>query len=446
MRRSTSILASALLLVVASCAWAVSVEEEVAVGRRVMMEMRSLNLTADPVLAEIGQRLSPVVDRTELPWRFWVIEDWRTYNAFAAPGGFVFITRTYFEKLNEAEAAFVLGHEMAHVDLHHYERNVKRSQEANIGHALLNVLIGGKASGAWRTATDLGATAYMTHYSRALEKEADLTGYAFAEAAGYDARLAVTALSKLGEQPELHPWIVNIYGTHPLMTSREDRLAAFGDEEPEDIESPPASPRHKRDLAQGLKPLDPQARIALRILAPGGGRWENSWRKNFTKRLHLRLTPLGFAIAGDDLMYKPDIGDPVEAARSREADYLLLVTVGEMSSAETGAPELAGTPVRAAVEVEAEVLAVSDGSRLWAGRFREESEGRDVLAVDAEILHADTCLGALVEKAAAEIALGCATAAGAEPAQSDEDAAAAEPTAGESESDTVSEEERPSAE
>jgi len=444
MRRSTSILASVLLLVLASCAWATSVEEEVQVGRRVMMEMRSLNLTADPALAEIGQRLSQVVERTELPWRFWVIEDWRTYNAFAAPGGFVFITRTYFEKLNEDEAAFVLGHEMAHVDLHHYERNVKRSREANLGHALLNVLIGGQASGAWRTATDIGATAYMTHYSRALEKEADLAGYRYAEAADYDARLAVTALSKLGEQPEIHPWIVNIYGTHPLMTSREDRLAAIGGEEPEEIEILPASPRYKRDLAQGMKPLDPQARIAVRILAPGGGRWENSWRKNFTKRLHLRLTPLGFVIAGDDLMYKPDIGDPVEAARSREADYLLLVTVSEMSSSDTGAADLTGTPVRAAVEVAAEVLAVSDGSRLWAGHVSEEGEGRDILAVDAEILHTDTCLGALVEKVAAEIAFGCATAAGAEPAQGDEDAAsAAEPASAESESAAASVEERP---
>ena len=444
MRRSPSILASALLLVLASCAWATSVEQEVEVGRQVMMEMRSLNLTADPALAEIGQRLSQVVERTELPWRFWVIEDWRTYNAFAAPGGFVFITRTYFEKLNEDEAAFVLGHEMAHVDFHHYERNVKRFQQANIGHALLNVLIGGRASGAWRTATDIGATAYMTHYSRALEKEADLAGYRYAEAADYDARLAVTALSKLGEQPEIHPWIVNIYGTHPLMTSREDRLAAIGGEEPEEIEILPASPRYKRDLAQGMKPLDPQARIAVRILAPGGERWENSWRKNFTKRLHLRLTPLGFVIAGDDLMYKPDIGDPVEAARSREADYLLLVTVSEMSSSDTGAADLTGTPVCAVVEVAAEVVAVSDGSRLWAGHFSEEAEGCDVLAVDAEILHTDTCLGALVEKVAAEIAFGCATAAGAESAQSAEEAAAAEPASAESES-AASEEERPPA-
>ena len=431
MKRSAYIPVFALLLALASSAWAISVEEEVRVGRQVMAELRSLNLTADPALADIGQRLSQVVTRTELPWTFWVIEDWRTYNAFAAPGGFVFITRTYFEKLSEDEAAFVVGHEMAHVDLNHYQRNVKRSREANIGHALLNVLIGGSASGAWRTATDLGATAYMTHYSRALEKEADFAGYGFAEAAGYDARLAVTALSKLGEQPELHPWIVNIYGTHPLMTSREDRLAAFGDEEPEAIEIPPASPRHTRDLAQGLEPLDPEARIAGRILAPSGGRWENSWRKNFTKRLHLRLTPLGFVIAGDDLMYKPDIGDPIEAARSRQADYLLLVTVGDMSNTEAGAADFTGSPVQAAVAVEAEVLAVSDGSRLWTARLSENAAGRDALPVDDTILHPDTCLGALVEKVAAEIAFGCAAAAGATSGPIDEDAAPKEiPLAG----------------
>ena len=107
MKRSASILAFALLLALASCACAISVEEEVRVGRQVMAELRSLNLTADPALADIGQRLSQVVARSELPWTFWVIEDWHTYNAFAAPGGFVFITRTYFEKLSEDEAATV---------------------------------------------------------------------------------------------------------------------------------------------------------------------------------------------------------------------------------------------------------------------------------------------------------------------------------------------------
>jgi hypothetical protein len=397
-----------------STAWGISLEGEVRVGRQVMQELRPMGLTSDPALHSIGTRLSGVVQREDLPWRFWVIEDWQTYNAFAAPGGFVFITRTYFEKLSEDEAAFVLGHEMAHVDLDHYERNVKRYNEASIGHLLLNVLVKGGAT--WQTATDLGATAYMTHYSRALEKEADLAGYGYAQAGGYDARLAVTALSKLGEQPNVHPWIVNLYGTHPLITSREDRLAAMGGEEPEDVEPPPPDPDHARNLTDGLAPLEPEVPVAVRILAPGGNgwdRWEHPWRKNFTKHLHVRLNPHGFSIAGDDLMYKRDLGDPVKAARSRQAEYLLLATVHTMSTEDLGPAELSGTPVKAVVDLAAELVRVEDGVTVWEGCLAEEAEGRDLLPVDREVLYTDTLLGSLVERTAGKIAFESAQAVGA---------------------------------
>ncbi|MBN1460019.1 MAG: M48 family metallopeptidase [Armatimonadetes bacterium] len=412
--RAIAILMLGLAIAASSSAWGISLEEEVDVGRRVMSEFRSLELTSDPALNETGARLSEVVQRQDLPWRFWIIEDSPSYNAFAAPGGFVFITRTYLEKLSEDEAAFVLGHEMAHVDLKHYERNVKRYNEASIGHLLLNVLVKGGAS--WQTATDLGATAYMTHYSRALEKEADFAGYGYAHAAGFDARLAVTALSKLGEQPNVHPWIVNLYGTHPLMTSREDRLAAIGGEEPEDIELPSPDPNYARDLTGGLAPLDPSIPVAVRILAPdveNWERWEHPWRKNFTKHLHLRLIPHGFTIAGDDLMYKRGLGDPVKAAQSREAEYLLLVTVHTMSSEEVGAGDLSGTPVQANVDVTAQLVRVQDAEIMWEDRFADEAEGRDILPVDREILYTDTLLGDMVTRTAGKIAFACARAAGA---------------------------------
>ncbi len=407
---------AAAWLGLASCAWGESVAEEVQVGREVMAAVRRFGLTDDPTLTAIGNDLKQVVERKDLPWRFWVIEDLSSYNAFAAPGGFVFITRTYYEKLNDDEAAFVIGHEMAHVDLHHHERQSKRQHEAQLGNLLLNILT--KRRGAWRTAVDVGSTAYMTHYSRALEKDADLAGYRYAKAAGYDARTAVTALSKLGEQPNLHPWIVNVYATHPVLSSREDRLAALGDEQAEEAPVPEPSASHARDLTQGLEPFDPSVAIAVRILAPEGGRWEDRRRKNFTKHLHLRLIPLGFEIAGDDIMYKPDIGDPVEAARSRGAQYLLLAAVHEMESAEAGPAELAGTPVRAEIDVEARLILVEDRSQVWAGRFSEAKEGWDVLPADPEVLYTDTCIGEVAARAAGEIALGCAGAAGAMTAES----------------------------
>jgi len=417
-RCAHTVVLATLVVALASPSFGLSLEDEVRIGREVMADVRHFGLTADPSLDEVGKRLSEVVERQELPWRFWVIEGMESYNAFAAPGGPVFITRKYYEKLSVDEVAFVIGHEMGHINLHHYERKLERHRKADLGHLLLNVLTKGNAT--WRTASDIGATAYLTHYSRALEKEADLTGYEYAQEAGYDARLAVTALAKLGEQPDLHPWIVNLYSTHPLITSREDRLAALGGEEPEDMELPEPNPAHTRDLARGLQPLDPPAPIAVRILAPEGGRWENRWRKNFTKHLHLRLIPLGFNIAGDDIMYKPDIGDPLAAARSRDARYLLLVTVHEMASETTGETQLRGTPVRAAIDVAAALISCEEGAQLWSTRFCETRESFDVLPVDREILHTDTCLGGLAEKVAADIAVGCATAAGAIPANSKE--------------------------
>jgi Zn-dependent protease with chaperone function len=414
-----------LLLAAPSPSWALSTEDQVRIGRQVMQEVRSMNLTEDPSLRRVGERLTGVVRRKDLPWRFWVVEDWKTYNAFAAPGGFVFITRTYYEKLNDDEAAFVIGHEMAHVDLDHYQRQVRRARQADLGSLVVGVITGWGSG--WRAATDIGATAYMTHYSRAMEKQADLTGYQYAQAAGYNASLAVTALSKLGDESKMHPWIINVYGTHPLLSSREDRLAAMGGHEPKDITSPGPSPEHKRDPTGGLEPFDPPVPIAVRILAPDGKRWENAWRKNLTKRLHLHLTPHGFSIAGDDLMYKPDIGDPVEAARSRKAQYLLLVTVNQMSSAETGKGDLAGTPVSAALDISARLLLVGDGSQsvaqvpkpavVWEKTFSQQRDGSDVLPVDKETLYTDTCLGSMVDGIVAQIAHACAKAAGAGPAK-----------------------------
>ena len=423
-RSATSWLLLLFCLAAAAPAWALSLEEEVRLGRGVMAQVRHYGLTSDPSLNAIGADLSGVIQRQDLPWRFWVIENMRGYNAFAVPGGFVCITRAYYEKLNADEAAFVIGHEMAHIDLRHHERQGQRVRRAEIGRLLLDILTDG-ATG-WRTAADLGATAYVTRYSRVLEREADFAGYGYAEAAGYDARMAVTALSKLGDEPNLHPWIQNIYATHPVLSSREDRLSALGGEEPEDIATPPPAASHRRDLRGGLDPFDPPRAIAVRILSPDGGRWENPWRRNFTRHLHLRLIPLGFEIAGDDIMYHREIGDPVETARSRDARYLLLVTVKAMESERTDPDTLAGTPVRATIDVAAELIAVADRSSMWQGVVAHQAEAVDALAVDPEILYTDSCLGALAERTAGEISLACARAAGAVPAKAGEQEARAE--------------------
>jgi Zn-dependent protease with chaperone function len=412
------VLVICLLLACAFSVSALTLTDEVRVGKQVVAEVRPLGLTEDRSLAAIGDRLKVQMRRKELTWRFWVVEDMKEFNAFAAPGGFVFITRIYYEKLSDDEAAFVLGHEMAHVDLRHYERQLGREQKANIGNLLLKVIGGG---GVWGTAADIGATAYMTHYSRTLERDADFAGYKYAQDAGYNASAAVTALSKLGKEPKMHPWIANIYATHPILSVREDQLAALGGSAPKDVQPRPPAKSHQRNLSAGLGPLDPPIPVAIRVTGADGKRWENRWRKSFTKQLHTHLMPLGFKIAGDDLMYKPDIGDPIAAARSREARYFLLISVRDMQSVSEGAESMTGTPVRANIDLTARLVDVKDGQDAAPPvTVSKEKKAVDVLPVDPNELHTDSAVGSLSERAAGKIAVAAAKALGAKPAPPDQ--------------------------
>jgi hypothetical protein len=210
--------------------------------------------------------------------------------------------------------------------------------------------------------------------------------------------------------------VANIYATHPVLSSREDQLAALKGQLPTDVEAPPADPEH--GLNRGLQPFSPTVPVAIRIVQPDGRRWENPWRKSFTHLLHQRLLPLGFTIAGDDLMYKPDIGDPVEAARSRKARYLLLVTVTQMRSEVTGPAKLAGTPVKASLEVSARLVNVDTGAEVWRRPTEVKAEGLDALPLDPGYLYPDSAIGGLAWKAAGEYAVQAAKSAGAKPLSS----------------------------
>jgi len=389
---------------------ALSPGDEWRLGKQVVAKVRPLGLTQSPALDAIGARLAKTMQRQDITWHFWVVEDMKEFNAFAAPGGFVFISRPYFEKLDTNEAAFVIGHEMAHIDLRHPENAMQRAQRANIGNLLLRVITNSPVVGA---AADLGATAYVTHYSRVLEREADFASYRSAEKAGYNAAAAVTALSKLGKDHSLHPWIENVYGTHPLLSNREDQLSALGGKDLSAAPLPPPSPQHK--LSAGLQPFDPPVPVAVRILAPTGKRWEGPWRKSYTKLIHNRLLPLGFKIAGDDLMYKPDIGDPVEAARSRQARYLLLVTVQHMSSRSDGQAKQSGQPVVAELDASARFLDVATGKEVWSAPLKGSVSGVDVLPIDPETLFPDTTVGAIAWRTAGDMAVGFAKHVGAKP-------------------------------
>ena len=134
----SSILA-ALLLVLASCS--VSQDQEVAIGRQNAEEINAqLPIVTDPVISgyiqELGESIARTTSRADLEWHFYVVNT-RQVNAFALPGGYVYVNRGLIESANTLdELTGTLGHEIGHVIQRHSVKQMQSAQKANVGVAL----------------------------------------------------------------------------------------------------------------------------------------------------------------------------------------------------------------------------------------------------------------------------------------------------------------------
>lgn len=203
----------------------ISDEQEVEIGKgvvdEVMKEYPLLNDSGKQALVQrVGSRIAAVCDRQNMPYKFSVIDD-KTLNAFAVPGGFVYIHSGLLDKLNENELAFVLGHEVGHVSARH---SVKRLQ-ANLGFQMLLTLAfigaGGGDSSAAQSVAGVSNTIYnlvAMGYSREDEFLADRLGIKYANLSGYKPDGAVGALGKL--KTETKGWDLPFSSSHPPLDER----------------------------------------------------------------------------------------------------------------------------------------------------------------------------------------------------------------------------------
>jgi len=178
-----------------------SEKQELAIGQQMAMQVaKQLPLLPekDPLaryVDQVGQRVAATADRPELFYRFHVIDN-GTINAFALPGGHIYIHRGLIAHLNsEAELAAVLGHEVGHVTARHAVQRYSRAQAANIGITVATVL-----AGAPQAAGDLGnllATAMIMGYGREQELESDELSLKYLARAGYDAKATIHLLETL---------------------------------------------------------------------------------------------------------------------------------------------------------------------------------------------------------------------------------------------------------
>jgi predicted Zn-dependent protease len=174
----------------------------------------------------VGMWVAQQSERPDLPWHFGV-NDSDHINAFAAPGGYIIVTKGMMKQLrNESELAGVLGHEVAHVTQKHHLKALRKA-------ALVNLLSAGAAA-----ATAESRHAEMVQklsgptkelYARGLDKadefEADRMGVVLSARAGYDPYGLPAVLTTLASADPKDNFLTLLTKTHPLPQVRLDRLA-----------------------------------------------------------------------------------------------------------------------------------------------------------------------------------------------------------------------------
>ncbi len=172
----------------------------------------------------VGRWVASQSERPDLDWRFGVIES-EDVNAFAAPGGYVMVTKGLYCRLNnEAELAGVLGHEIAHVLGRHHVKLLQRSQLL----ASLSGAVGKQVSDEHERLQHIigrGAEVAARSLDKSSEFEADRVGMVLAARAGYDAYGLPLVLQEIGHFSGNDDRVALLFQTHPHPDARFDRLA-----------------------------------------------------------------------------------------------------------------------------------------------------------------------------------------------------------------------------
>ena len=204
--------------------------EEIQIGRQGDAEVRQqMGLYKDQALQryvnDVGQRLARTSQRPNLPWSFAVVDE-QAVNAFALPGGFIYITRGILPFLrNEAELAAVMGHEVGHVDAKHAAEAYSKQQFAGGGLAVAGILF--PETQGIQGLAGLGLGMLFLKNGREAELESDQLGVKYATRNGWSPEGMpglLNTLARLDEANGSSRGVPNWAMTHPPAADRVERV------------------------------------------------------------------------------------------------------------------------------------------------------------------------------------------------------------------------------
>lgn len=225
--------------------------QEVAMGEQAQPQLTAEYGGAVPdedlqhYLTQVGLLMTPHTegDYPDLPWEFTLLDS-DVINAFALPGGKVFVSRGLVQRFdNEAQLASVVGHEIGHVTARHINERLNRQYALQFGGSLLTAIASGGESTLAQLGVELmvsGAGVYALKFDRDQESEADALGIRYMTRAGYNPigslqsmKVLAAAAAEGGDRP------AEMFSTHPYPETRVGRIETIlRQQHPQALRSP----------------------------------------------------------------------------------------------------------------------------------------------------------------------------------------------------------------
>lgn len=210
-----------------------SLQEEAELGAAYAAEVqRQVPLIRDPAavasLNRLGDALAARADPTAREYTFYLVDS-PEVNAFALPGGHIFVNRGLIESADQAsEFAGVLGHEIAHVTERHGIEQMKKRRGAGALVTLVYMILGRDPGMVEQIAIQAGGAAVFARYGRQAEREADQRAIQTLPAAGYDPEGVATFFEEMLEQQARQPTLLDSwFASHPTSQERVQNARAL---------------------------------------------------------------------------------------------------------------------------------------------------------------------------------------------------------------------------